>query len=51
MNKKINNMIYLFPHSIIQVFRQSYDLAMLATNTCLVAEWNIMPTVRKLMSH
>ena len=28
----------LFPRSIILVFRQSFNLAMLATNMCLVAE-------------
>ena len=39
-------MTYLFPRSIILVFRQSFDLAMLVTNTCLVAEWNLMPTIR-----
>ena len=31
-------MTYLFPRSIILVIRQSFDLAMLATNMCLVAE-------------
>ena len=46
MNTKINKMTYLFPRSIILVFRQSFDLAMLVTNTCLVAEWNLMPTIR-----
>ena len=35
-------MTYLFPRSIILVIRQSFDLAMLATNKCLVAEWNLM---------
>ena len=39
-------MKYLFPRSIILVSRQSFGLAMLATNTCLVAEWNLMPTIR-----
>ena len=39
-------MTYLFPRSIILVIRQSFDLAMLATNMCLVAEWNLIPTVR-----
>ena len=31
-------MTYLFPRSIILVIRQSFDLAMLATNMCLVGE-------------
>ena len=42
----MNKMTYLFPRSIILVIRQSFDLAMLATNMCLVAEWNLIPTVR-----
>ena len=46
MNTKINKITYLFPLSIFLVIRQSFDLAMLATNMCLVAEWNLMPTVR-----
>ena len=46
MNTKINKMTYLFPRSVFLVIRQSFDLAMLATNMCLVAEWNLMPTVR-----
>ena len=32
MNTKINKMTYLFPRSIFLVIRQSFDLAMLATN-------------------
>ena len=51
MNTKINKMTYLFPRSIFLVIRQSFDLAMLATNMCLVAEWNLMPTVRGSLSH
>ena len=39
-------MTYLFPRSIILVIRQSFDLAMLVTNKCLVAKWNLIPTVR-----
>ena len=39
-------MTYLFPRFIILVFLQSFDLAMLATITYLVAEWNLMPTIR-----
>ena len=43
-------MTYLFPRSIILVYRQSFDLAMLVTNMCFVAEWNLMPSVRGYVS-
>ena len=51
INTKINNMANLFPRSITLIFRQSFDLSslltILTTDTCLVPEWNMTPTIRK----
>ena len=44
-------MTYLFPRSIILVIRQSFDLAMLATNMCLVAWMKPYAESSKGMSH
>ena len=46
IHAKINKKTYLFARPIILVFWQSFDLGMLATNTCFVTEWNMITTIR-----